>query len=944
MNFDFKAFLKKIISSRVLVLFSVFAIMFFVALARVFTLQIIKGETYQENFTLKIQKTLSVDASRGNIYDCNGTLLAYNELAYALTITDNTSYSNRSKRNLALNAELAEILSVLEENGEKIVNDFGIVYKDGIYSFRNTGTSQRRFLADVFGKTSYDLLQYNDEFGFNEADATPEQVMEFLMYNQKTGYFYNGSNEESPEYSDKMDYEITVVRYAMNANRFTKYKPTTIAENLGDKSVAYLSEHSDRLSGIDVVEQNIRKYNYSEYFASIIGYTGKITSDEYAELSQTDDSYTMNDTVGRSGLESYYESYLRGVNGEKDVYVDNVGRISEVISNKDPIAGNDLYLSIDAQLQEATYRLLEQEIAGVVYSNIKSGDIPINDVYFALINNNVIDIEEFDDEDATAIEQDIYSTFLNRRQAAINEVYAQLHSDSPKANNDMNEALLDYFTSAFSMLKDEGIIDSSAIDTKDSVYVDWRDGKLSPRDYLQYCISQQWIDITVLNVTEKYSDSAEIYNDLCDLLIEDLENYKPFCKDVYKYMVKDGAVTGKQLCILLYEQRVLDYDDDLANGLRNGTITAYNFITDKINSMEITPAQLALDPCTGSCVITDANTGQIKALVSYPGYDNNKLANGVDAEYYNALNADLSNPQYNYATQEKTAPGSTFKMVSATAGLAENIIDTGTEITCTGIFTDISNTPKCWIYPSAHGSDNVTEAIRDSCNYYFYKVGYDLSSKDSGNYDDPSGIAHIQKYAALYGLNRKTGLEIEENTSEMADEFPVMAAIGQSNNNYTTVALARYVTAVATGRVYEYQLMSKIVSPSGEILAQYVQDYEDISGVLSENEWTAIHYGMKLVCDNLECFGDSSVQVAGKTGTAQQVATRPNHALFVGYAPYGNPQITVATRIAYGYSSHNAAAATKNILSYYFKEASLEDILSGNAESAEGSSNNSFTD
>ena len=199
--------------------------------------------------------------------------------------------------------------------------------------------------------------------------------MEFLMYNQKTGYFYNGSSEESPEYSEKMNYEITVVRYAMNANRFTKYKPTTIAENLGDKSVAYLSEHSDRLSGIDIVEQNIRKYNYSEYFASIIGYTGKITSDEYAELSQTDDSYTMNDTVGRSGLESYYESYLRGINGEKDVYVDNVGRISEVISNKEPIAGNDLYLSIDAQLQEATYRLLEQEIAGVVYSNIKSGNI-----------------------------------------------------------------------------------------------------------------------------------------------------------------------------------------------------------------------------------------------------------------------------------------------------------------------------------------------------------------------------------------------------------------------------------------------------------------------------------------------------------------------------------------------------------------------------------------
>ena len=391
----------------------------------------------------------------------------------------------------------------------------------------------------------------------------------------------------------------------------------------------------------------------------------------------------------------------------------------------------------------------------------------------------------------------------------------------------------------------------------------------------------QWVYITVLNIDDKYSDSSEVYDALCNLILQDLVDYKPFCKNVYKYMVLEGKITGKQLCVMLYEQGVLEMDEEKLKNLRNGSLSAYTFLTDKINNIAITPAQLALDPCTGSCVITDAYTGEIKALVSYPGYDNNRLANGVDAEYYAALNADLSNPQYNYATQERTAPGSTFKMLTSVAGLAENVFDPGTRITCTGIFKDISNTPKCWIYPSAHGSDNVAEALRDSCNYYYYSVGYRLASKTFGVYDDPSGISFIQKYANMFGLNRRTGLEIEENLSEVATEYPVMAAIGQSNNNYTTVALSRYVTAIATGKVYEYQLMSKIVSPAGEVIASYQQDYEDISSVLSEYEWTAIHNGMKMVCDNLSSFNEFGVSVAGKTGTAQQVSTRPNHALFV---------------------------------------------------------------
>ena len=112
-------------------------------------------------------------------------------------------------------------------------------------------------------------------------------------------------------------------------------------------------------------------------------------------------------------------------------------------------------------------------------------------------------------------------------------------------------------------------------------------------------------------------------------------------------------------------------DPDERSVWERGGESAYTFMLNRISNLDITPAQLALDPCTGSMVVTDVNTGDVLALVSYPGYNNNLMANGVDAAYYAKLRSDNSNPLYNYATQQKTAPGSTFKMVSATQALTK---------------------------------------------------------------------------------------------------------------------------------------------------------------------------------------------------------------------------------------------------------------------------------
>lgn len=935
MSYDIKDFLKKFFSSRLFVLAAVFIVFFGIILARIFTLQVVNGKSYQENFSLKIQMKQPINAARGNIYDKNGKLLAYNELAYSISINDSTTYSSTKEKNKAVNAELAEILTVLKNNGETLNNDFKIDRKkDGTYSFNVSGSSLNRFRADVFGKSSADDLEYDKDTGIDEANATAEQIMEYLMGKDNFGI--------SSKYDGDLAYRIVVVRYAMLGNRFARYKEVKIAADVSDKTVAYVNEHMDTLSGISVNEDMIRKYNYSEYFSSIIGYTGPISESEYTALHKKNKDYTQNDTVGKAGMEQYYETYLRGKNGERKFYIDNVGRISEIISSTDSVAGDDLYLSIDADLQMATYLALQNEIAAIVYSNIKSGEIPINDVYTALIGNSVINTEHFSKSKASDTEKSVLSVFKSRQKTTLGKIKQELTS-SPEALNTMSDEVLDEFTYIISMLKDDQVLLKNEIDTSDSVYQKWKDQKISPKEYLNYCITQHWIDISQLNVDEKYADSTEVYDALCKYILKNIKTDTEFSKIIYQYMITRGEISPRQLCLILFDQGVLDYDDATVNKLKNGSLSPRDFLMKKIYNIEITPAQLALEPCTGSCVVTDEKTGEIRAMVSYPGYNSNKLANGVDSEYFASLQHDKSSPLLNYATQQKTAPGSTFKLVSATAGLAENVITTSDQIRCTGIYNDISNKPKCWIYPGSHGLDNVSEAIRDSCNVFFYTVGNRLAQKKTGSYNDANGIDLIQKYAHIYGLDQKTGLEISESKSSVATKYPVMAAIGQSDNNYTTVALSRYVTAVASGKKYNYQLMNKIVDADGKTVKKYKADYEDISDTLTSSQWDAIHSGMREVVSTMDRFQGFDIPVAGKTGTAQQTG-HANHGLFVGYAPYDDPEITIAVRIANGYSSHNAAPAARNVISYYYKETSMKDIKEMKAAGVNGNTRNSVAD
>ncbi len=444
-------------------------------------------------------------------------------------------------------------------------------------------------------------------------------------------------------------------------------------------------ENAPDLEGVAIEEDMIRRYNYPYYFSHILGYTGKISSEELAELSAQDESYTMNDTVGKGGIEQVMELKLQGKKGSETIYVDNLGKVIETTDVVAPQAGNDVYLTLDKDLQVAIYNILEQKIAGIIVSktrNMFNYDpltsssrqniiIPIDDVYFALFNNNVIDINHFSDANAYDTEKEVYQIFLDKQQNVLASLREEL-STLKTPYNELTKEYKNYESYVVSMLMDKGVLVSSAIDREDSTYIAWTTEEvISLNEYLTYAISQNWIDTTKLSVTSQYSDSTEVLNSVIQYIVENLRNNTKFSKRLYKYMISDQTITGRQVCMLLWEQDIINVEESKITALKNGVSNPYNFMLEMIQTLQITPAQLALDPCSGSCVVTDVNTGEVLALVSYPGYDINKLANGVDADYFAKLQADLSVPQWSAATQQETAPGSTFKMVSAVAAMQE---------------------------------------------------------------------------------------------------------------------------------------------------------------------------------------------------------------------------------------------------------------------------------
>ena len=326
----------------------------------------------------------------------------------------------------------------------------------------------------------------------------------------------------------------------------------------------------------------------------------------------------------------------------------------------------------------------------------------------------------------------------------------------------------------------------------------------------------------------------------------------------------------------------------------------------------------------GGAIAIVPGTGEVLALASYPSYNPETF----DEDYEDLVQA-KAKPLYNRVLNGTYSPGSTLKPLTAIAGLETGVIEPDTYIVDRGKYTFFdSYQPTCLVYSSSggtktHGTIEVAEALGVSCNYFFFDVGRKV------------GIEKMDEYAEKFGLGEKTGIELAENKGQMASPelreknggtwYPgdvIQTAIGQSDSLFTPAQLANYIATMLNGGTrYQLHLVNEIVDYDTHKAVKKTKTkvLEQIS--LSESTVAKVREGMRRVVTSgtaKEAFKDSEYKAAGKTGTAE-VPDGADNVLFVGFAPYDNPEIVVAVVIEHGANSHYAAKIARDVFDAYME-------------------------
>ena len=658
-----------------------------VLIVQLFNLQVVHGESYREQSNTRLSRTSTIKAARGSILDRSG-----NELAGVKTENNIEIY----KTNIS-NDELNECAL----NLVNLLNQYQIGYSDTF------PISINPFNFTISGD---DLNNWKKKYKVSE-EANAEEA----FYKFKDKYEINNDNIDEIR-------KIISIRYLITTTGYSSTKSITIATNVNKEVVAQVSERNADFPGVSITTNATRTYLTGSLAAHVIGYTGKIKEEEYNEKK---DTYTIDDIIGKTGVEYIFEKYLKGKDGSKQVEMSVDGTITGESVSENAIAGSDVVLTIDSSLQQVTETSLEN------------------------------------------------------------------------------------------------------------------------------CINK----------------------------------------------IKNGG----------FSQR---YD---AQG--------------------------------GTAVVMNVNTGEVLATASYPTFEPQWFVGGISQENWAYLRDDTRHPQINKATQSTYEPGSTFKMVTAIAGLETGAITTKERINDTGVYRKYNSEWKCWYYTSyhrGHGYQNVTQALQHSCNYFFYETG------------DRMGIDNLAKYALHFGLGKKTGIELpNEKDGAVASRETyaklrkngkigpgdvLNAAIGQGDNNFTPMQIAKYISSIANGgTVVKPTIVKSILNSDGtevskEELEKYTNEkvgYQNTDdGITINPESIAVaKEGMRMAASEAggtayNIFKGFNQEVAGKTGSAEAGKDKNGNDLvnawFVCFAPYDKPEVAVVVMIENGGHGNYAAEVARDVLTQYF--------------------------
>ncbi len=909
--------LGELLRNRLFVLLAAAAVIFMILVGRLFYMQIVNGEEADASLTSSVTREVTIPAARGNIYDRYGRPLAVNEAAFSVEIDDSITVDYEDA-----DAESVSLYKKLIKNGYVVGDDLPIT-KDAPYEFTISSDELEEWKTNIgltkkqMNYTAEETLNYlYERFGITDADMTEEEkralvslginindknimitnlimtietnggeIVDELPISQEQPYYFllededeilswkssvsmseeelDYDAEESMQYlielfgipeniSPSMQRKVAAVRYSLYLQRYKKYQPVTVAREINDEVIAAVKENLDKFPGVSVETESMRVYGDGEIFSNIIGYIRQISDTELQEYSEY--GYTSGDIVGKTGIEKVMELELNGQDGKMLVEVDNMGRKISTLETEAPVSGDDVFLTIDKELQISAYNYLKDALADAIITRLTSElekDVPVTlkQLFTSMIDSNNISVTE-----------------------------------AMKAEDGYQK-----------VLKDIILAHDPDIDVTDS------------------------------------EDKTE-------------------AKQVLTNAVDNGTISYTTLIYVMIEQGVITADDNYKARIASGELMPFNVIIEKLESGDLEPAETGLEPCTGSVVVSDVNSGEVLALVTYPSYDNNELVNTFNNEYYNKLLEDPTTPLVNRPLMQKKAPGSTLKMITAIAGLETGVITLDTQIRDKGVFKD-AGTPyaNCLIYSlngSTHGYVDVSHALEVSCNYFFYEVGYQLGN-DTENPRSLKGITILDEYYDAFGLNSPTGVEIGESAPSMASPSykeevikwqnpeatssqtawtsgdTIRAAIGQSVNSFSAASMNKYVATLANGGTrYKMHLLDKVKSSDGTVTEEVEETVENVLEIAPEN-LEAVYEGMLLVTQGSKgtlrnVFKDFPIDVAAKSGTAEENKNLSSHVWFVGFAPYDDPQIAVTVMIPFGdVTGSPAAVVARNVIGEY---------------------------
>lgn len=649
-----------------------------VLIVQLFNLQVVNGESYREQSNTRLSRVSDIKAARGSIYDRSG-----NEFAGVKTQNDIEMYKTNIS-NEELNNSILNLTNSLNQHQIEIENTFPVKINPFEYTIEGETLSN--------WKKKYKIVE----------DASAE----IAFYKFRDKYEISTDNIEDIQ-------KIIALRYKITTTGYSATKSITIATDVNEEIVAQISERNSDFPGISIKTSASRTYLTGNLAAHVIGYTGKIKEEEY---NAKKDIYDMDDIVGKTGIEYLFEEQLRGEDGEKQVEMSVDGTITGEYVSKNAIAGSDIVLTIDSNLQKVT------------------------------------------------------------------------------------------------------------------------------QDALENCINK----------------------------------------------IKSGGFAKS-------------YD---AQG--------------------------------GAAVVMNVNTGEVLATASYPTYEPQWFVGGISQENWAYLRDDQRHPQINKSIQSAYEPGSTFKMVTAIAGLESGAITPKEKINDTGVYKKYKLEKKCWYYTSyhrGHGYLNVTQALQHSCNYFFYETG------------DRMGIETLAKYALHFGLGKKTGIELpSEKSGALASKAVngpgdvLNAAIGQGDNSFTPMQIAKYISSIANGgTVVNPTIIKSVLNSDGtEVSKEEIKKYTNEKlGIEETDDGISINAesiniareGMRMAASEAggtayNVFKNFNIEVAGKTGSAEAGKDQNENdivnAWFVCFAPFEKPEVAVVVMIENGGHGNYAAEVARDVLTQYF--------------------------